>query len=106
MMTERKAETTALLQRLSADQVPLSEVIPGPRARDGIIVFLDGTRMLLLTRYGSADMKRLREGHRASRAPMQLVRAQPSFARRWFRLWFASPGSTKLAEVLAKVRRA
>jgi len=100
---ERKAEMTALLHRLSAGRVPLSEVIPGPRARDGVVVFLDGTQLLLLTRYGSADMKRLRDGHRASRVPVWLVGAQPSFARCWFRLWFASVGSTKLAEVMAKV---
>ncbi len=103
MATERKAEMTALLQRLSADHVPLSEVIPRPRTRDGIVVFLDGTQLLLVTRRGSAGMKRLTEGHRASSVPVWLVRAQPSFTRRWFRLWFAPAGSMTLAEVMAKV---
>lgn len=102
-LTERRAEMAALLQRLSADRVPLSEVIPGPRARDGVVVFLDGTQLLLVTRRGSADMKLLTAGHRASRVPVWLVRAQPPFACRWFRLWFASVGSTRLAEVVAKV---
>jgi hypothetical protein len=94
---------TALLQRLSADHVPLSAVIPGPRARNGVIVFLDGTRLLLVTRYASADIKRLIEEHRASRLPVWLVQAQPSFVRCWFRLWFAAVGSTKPAEVVARV---
>lgn len=102
-MSERKAEMAALLQRLSADHVPLSEVVPRPRSREGVIVFLDGTQLLLVTRYGSGDMKRLRTEHRASRVPVWLVRAQPAFARCWFRLWFASPGSTALAEVMARV---
>lgn len=93
----------ALLQQLSADHVPLSQIVPGPGARDGIIVFLDGTQLLFVTRYGNAGMKRLREGHRASHVPMRLVGARPSFTRCWFRLWFASAGSTKLAEVLARV---
>lgn len=94
---------TALLQRLSADRVPLSEVIPGSRARDGIVVFLDGTQLLLVTRYASADIMRLIEEHRASRVPVWLVQAQPSFARCWFRLWFATVTSMKPAEVVARV---
>lgn len=94
---------TALLQRLSAGHVPLSAVVPGPRTRDGVIVFLDGTRLLLVTRYASADIERLIEEHRASRVPMWLVRAQPSFARCWFRLWFAAVGGTRPAEVVARV---
>ena len=100
---ERKAEMTALLQRLSADHVPLSEVISGPGARNGVIVFLDGTRLLLVTRYASADIKRLIEERRASRLPVWLVQAQPSFVRGWFRLWFAAVSSTKPAEVVARV---
>jgi hypothetical protein len=102
-LAEQRAEMAALLQQLTADHVPLSEIMPGPGARDGIVVFLDGTQLLFVTRYGSADMKRLRERHRASHVPMRLVGAQPSFARCWFRLWFAYPCSTKLAEVLARV---
>lgn len=93
----------ALLQQLSADHVPLSDIVLGPGARDGIVVFLDGTQLLFVTRYGSADMKRLREGHRASHVCMRLVVARPSFARGWFRCWFGSADSTKLAEVLARV---
>lgn len=100
---EQRAEMAALLQQLSADHVPLSEIVLGPGARNGIVVFLDGTQLLFVTRYGSAGMKRLGEGHRASHAPMRLVGAQPSFGRCWFRLWFASARSTKLAEVLARV---
>ena len=78
-------------------------LVRGAIERDGIVVFLDGTQLLFVTRYGSAGMKRLRERHRASLAPMRLVRAQPSFARCWFRLWFASACTPKLAEVLARV---
>lgn len=94
---------TVLLQRLSSDRVPLEEVLPGPRARDGVVVFLDGTRLLLVAHHGSAGIKRLRERHRGSSVPVRLVRAQPSFATCLFRLWFAPAGSTQLSEVLAKV---
>jgi hypothetical protein len=102
-VTERKAEMTALLQRLSADHVLLSEVAPGPRARDSIVVFLDGTHLLLATRRGSTGMKRLSEGQRVPGTQVWLVRVQPSFASCWFRLWFASASAAKPAEVLAKV---
>jgi hypothetical protein len=100
---ERKAEVTALLQRLSANQIPLAEVESGSRAREGIIEFLNGTRLLLVTRRGNADVQRLRERCRAARAPVGLVRLQPSFARRWFRLWFASADDPSLTEVIARV---
>ena len=40
-LAERKNKMMALLERLSADHVPLSEVVPGPRARDGVVEFLD-----------------------------------------------------------------
>lgn len=102
-MAERKAEMTGLLRRLSADHVPLSEVVSGPRAGDGVIVFLDGTQLLLATRHGGVSLTWLREGLRGSGAPVWLVRAQPSFASCWFRLWFATVGSAKPAELLAKV---
>lgn len=102
-VTERKAEMTVLLQRLSADHVPLSRVVPGPRARDGVVVFADGTQLLLVTRRAGAGMKWLAEPRRGSGAPVRLVRAQPSFASCRFRLWFASAGSARPAEVLAKV---
>jgi hypothetical protein len=101
---ERKAEMTALLQRLSARRVPLAEITPGPHARDGVIEFLDGTQLLLVTRRGSASMKRFGQWHSVSRAPVLLIRTQPSFTRRRFRLWFTSANSTKPAEVVAEVR--
>jgi hypothetical protein len=102
-VTERKAEMTVLLQRLSADHVPLSRVVPGPRARDGVVVFADGTQLLLVTRRAGAGMKWLAQPRSGSGAPVRLVRAQPSFASCRFRLWFASAGSARPAEVLAKV---
>jgi hypothetical protein len=94
---DRNAETTALLQRLSARRVPLAEITPGPRARDGVIEFLDGTQLLVVTRPGGATMKRLSRWHCVSRAPVRLIRAQPSFTRRRFRLWFTSADATKPA---------
>ena len=100
---ERKAEMTALLGRLSANRVPLSAVVPGPEAKRGVVVFADGTRLQLLTRHGGSGIRWLSEGHRGSGTPVRLVRAQPSFARRWFRLWFASAGSAKPAELMARV---
>lgn len=101
---EQKTETTALLDRLSG-RMPLAEISPGPRARDGIIEFLDGTRLHLITRHG-ASMRRLSQWHRAARAPVWLVRAHPSFTRRWFRPWFTSADGTKTAEVVAAVKPA
>jgi hypothetical protein len=100
---ERKAEMTALLGRLSADRVPLSAVTPGPGAKRGVAVFADGTRLLLVTRHGGSGIRWLSEGQRGSGTPVCLVRAQPSFARCWFRLWFASAGSTRPAELVARV---
>jgi hypothetical protein len=100
-MIERKSEMAALLERLCTEHVPLSDVLAGPRPRDGILAFLDGTRLLLVTRLGSREVSRLREEQDA--AVMWLVRAQPSFSCCWFRLWFASVGATRPAEVLAKV---
>jgi hypothetical protein len=94
---------TALLDRLSADHVPLSEMVPGNWPREDVVEFLDGTRLLLTTRRGSAGLDRLRDEHRRAGAIVWLIRAQPSFARCWFRLWFASVGAVKPAEVLAKV---
>ena len=102
--SERKAEVTALLQRLSARRVPLAEITPGQRARDGVIEFLDGTQLLFVTRRSGTTMKRFGQWHRASRAPVLLIRAQPSFTRRCFRLWFTSADGTKPAEVVAEVR--
>ena len=102
-LAERKAEMTALLNRLSAARVPLSAVGPGPRARDGVIEFSDGTRLLLAARRGSQGVRWLGEGQRGSGSPVWLVRAQPSFAGCGFRLWFASAGSVRPAELLARV---
>jgi hypothetical protein len=101
---EREAEMTALLQRLSARRVPLAEITPGCGARDGIIEFLDGTQLLFATRRGGAAVKRLSRWHHESRAPVWLIRAQPSFTRRRFRLWFTLADCTKPAEIVAEVR--
>ena len=97
---------TVLLQRLTTGHVPLARVRPGPRGRDGVVVFADGTQLLLVTRRGNASLKCLRElgePQRGSGARVWLVRAQPSFASCWFRLWFAGAGAPAPAEVLAKV---
>jgi hypothetical protein len=102
-VTERKAEMTALLDRLSANHVPLSAVVPGPEAKRGVVVFADGTHLLLVTRRGGSSIRWLSEGHRGAGTPVWLVRAQPSFASCWFRLWFASAASTRPAELLARV---
>ncbi len=102
-MAERRAELMALLHRLSAARVPLAAVVPGPRPGDGVVEFGDGTHLLLVTRRGSPGIRWLCEGHRASGAPVWLVRAQPSFASCWFRLWFASTASAKPAELMARV---
>lgn len=99
----RKAETAALLDRLSANHVPLSAVVPGPEAKRGVVVFADGTRLLLVTRHGGSGIRWLSEPHRGSGTPVWLVRAQPSFASCRFRLWFASAASTKPAELMARV---
>jgi hypothetical protein len=97
---------TVLLQRLTTGHVPLARVLPGPRARDGVVVFADGTQLLLVTRRGNAGMKplmELSEPRRGFGARVRLVRVQPSFAGCSFRLWFASAGAPVPAELLAKV---
>jgi hypothetical protein len=94
---------TALLDRLSADHALLSEVVPGPRPGAGVVEFLDGTRLLVVTRRGSNALGRLTAEHGATGAVVCLIRAQPSFASCWFRLWFASAGARKPSEVLARV---
>lgn len=101
--SERQAEMSALLQRLAAARVPLSAVVPGPPGAGGVVVFGDGTRLLLVTGRGDPGLRWLSEGHRAAGAPVWLVRAQPSFASGRFRLWFAAPGSARPAELLARV---
>ena len=102
-VAERKAEMTALLDRLSANHVPLSAVMPGPEAKRGVVVFADGTHLLLVTRHGGSSLRWLSEEQRGSGTPVWLVCAQPSFARCWFRLWFASASSAKPAELVARV---
>jgi len=98
---ERKATTTALLWRLSANRVPLSAVTPGARDTERIVEFSDGTRLLLATRHGTASLQRLEQG--ACWPPVWLARAHPDFTRRWFRLWFASASRAGLVEVRAAV---
>jgi cytochrome c oxidase assembly protein subunit 15 len=100
-MTERKAELTAVLRRLSADHVPLSGVVPGPRNGDEIVAFRDGTRLLLSVRYSTVAMKRLVRD--VPWIPVCLAQVQPCYGRCWFRLWFASAESADLVEVLVRV---
>ena len=63
-LADRQSEMTTLLDRLSADHVPLSDIVPGPWPREGVVEFLDGTRLLLTTRRLSTGMDRLRDEHR------------------------------------------
>ena len=86
---------TALLDRLSADHVPLSEIVPGPG--QGTVSSSSWTErgLLLISRRGSTGMYRLRDEHRGPGAIVWLIRAQPSFATCWFRLWFASAGAVQ-----------
>jgi hypothetical protein len=98
----RKAETLALLWRLSANRVPVSAVRPGVRDSERIVEFRDGTRLLLAAvRSDTADLRLLDPG--AFRQPGWLAQAQPCFAHRRFRLWFASASRRGLVEVLAAV---
>jgi hypothetical protein len=96
-MAERKAEMTALLERLATNRVPLYEVDPG----EGIVEFLDGTRLLLDARRASAAINKLSK--EPDGAVVWLVRAQPSFTGCRFRLWFAAVGAGHPAEILARV---
>jgi hypothetical protein len=102
-LVDRQAEMTALLDRLATDHVPLSDIRTGPWPQQGVVEFLDGTRLLFTTRRVSTGMDRLRDEHRPAGAMVWLIRAQPSFATCWFRLWFASVGAAKPAELLARV---
>jgi hypothetical protein len=103
-MSERKAEITAVLRRLSADHVRLSGVAPGTREGGKVVVFADGTRLLVGFRGGGDGVERL--GRDASRLPVWLAEVQPCFGRRWFWLGFTSAGRTVPVEVLACVSRA
>jgi len=102
-LVDRQAEMTTLLDRLATDHVPLSDIRPGPWPQQGVVEFLDGTRLLLTTRRVSTGMDRLRDEHRPAGAIVWLIRSQPSFATCWFRLWFASVDAAKPAELLARV---
>lgn len=99
---ERKAEVSALLNRLSTGRTLLAEVTPGAQPRSGVVEFLDGTRLHFAAR-GGLTVTHLGQWHRTSSAPLCLVRAQPSFTRRRFRLWFASADSRRPAELVAEV---
>lgn len=99
---ERRVETVAALQRLSADRVLLAGLVPGTRDRDAIVEFVDGTRLLIGLFSAKAEMERL--GLRAARCPVWLAYAQPCFGRRRFWLWFASADQVAPLEVLASVQ--
>lgn len=99
---QRKAETLALLWRLTANRVPLSVVRPGGRDSERIVEFRDGTRLLLAAaRSDTAVLRLLDPG--AFRHPGWLAQARPCFAQRRFRLWFVSGSRRGLVEVLAAV---
>ena len=100
MLGERKAEMTAVLRRLSADHVPLSGVIPVARGTGTVVVFVDGTRLLLGIR---CDGGTERLAQAASRFPVWLADVQPCFGRRWFWLEFTSADRAVTVAVLASV---
>lgn len=101
---EQKAELTELLRQLSDRHVPLAEIRYGPRTMDVVIEFRDGTRLLLATSHGTGVKRLGWRGKPVVGGPMWLIRAQPSFTRRRFRLWFGSAGGARPAEVVAEVR--
>ncbi|MGH3282324.1 MAG: hypothetical protein ACRDNW_24750 [Trebonia sp.] len=98
---ERKSETTATLQRLSADHVLLAGVVPGTRDTDDIVEFSDGTRLLISLFSGKADLRHLGLG--APQCRVRLVQALPCFGHRRFWLWFAAADRAVPLEVLASV---
>lgn len=100
-MSERQAQMTVVLRHLSADHVPLAGVIPGAEDTSKIVVFADGTRLLLAIRCGRGGLERL--GQDGSGLPVRLANVQPCFGRRWFWLWFTSSDRTAVLEVLARV---
>jgi len=100
VLGERKAEMTAVLRRLSADHVPLSGVIPVARGTGTVVVFVDGTRLLLGIR---CDGGTERLAQAASRFPVWLADVQPCFGRRWFWLEFTSADRAVTVAVLASV---
>lgn len=98
---ERRAETTATLQRLSADRVPLAGIVPGTRDTDDIVEFSDGTQLLIALFSGKADLRHLGLG--APQRRVWLVQALPCFGHRRFWLWFVSADRAVPLEVLASV---
>jgi hypothetical protein len=98
---EQRAEMTAVLRRLSADHVPLEDVIPAARGTGTIAVFAGGTRIRLGIRCGGGEMERLGQDDCAPPALLACVRS--CFGRRWLWLWFTSADGALLAEVLAIV---
>ena len=100
--SEVRAETAAALQRLSADRVLLSGLVPGTRDMDAIVEFADGTQLLVGLFSAKAEMERL--GLRAGRCPVWLARVQPCFGCRRFWLWLASADRLAPLEVLASVQ--
>jgi hypothetical protein len=91
----------AVLRRLSADHVRLSSVIPGAQDTGKVVVFTDGTRLLLGVRGGGNGMERL--GRTGSRFPVWLADVQPCLGRRLFWLGFTSADHAVPVAVLASV---
>ena len=100
--SELRIETAAALQRLSADRVRVSGLVPGTRDTDAIVEFADGTQLLVGLFSAKAEMERL--GQRAPRCPIWLIHVQPCFGYRRFWLWLASADRLAPLEVLASVR--
>ncbi len=99
-MGERAAEMAAVLRRLSTDRVRLSGVIPGAGDTGKVVVFTDGTRLLLGVR-GGARMERL--GRTGSRFPVWFADVQPCFGRRLLWLGFTSANHAAPVAVLVSV---
>jgi len=100
--SELRAETVAELQRLSANRVLLSGLVPSTRDMDAIVEFADGTQLLVGLFSAKAEMERL--GLQAARCPIWLVHVQPCFGYRRFWLWLASADRAVPLEVLASVQ--
>lgn len=99
---ERRAEATAVLQRLADGHVLLARFIPGSLGTDDIAEFADGTWLLVGLFSAKADMRRL--GLRAARYPVWLEQVQPCFGCRRYWLWVASADRVAPLEVLASVQ--
>ncbi|MGH3262244.1 MAG: hypothetical protein ACRDNS_09635 [Trebonia sp.] len=101
-MSEQNAAMAAVLRRLSAEHVRLSGVIQAAQDRDRdrakVVVFTDGTR-LLLGIHGDDGLERL--GHSYSR--IWLADVQPCLGRRLFWLGFTSATHRVRVAVLASV---